>query len=203
MFTHDILALFPYLKKSMPKLDITAAGSNRAEWKTFSPPVYPPTVNPGHYLASSILVLAAELQEGVCLAKSCICISKTLKLPEISAEIYEAPLPVLLQNTTHPFPPQCLCLPVCDYVCMCAWNLPSHRAIIQLQSQRQVAGSVVFDKLCWLPHFCCIWEPYTGILMDKGGTGSEPFNHCTDSNSLSQNYSKTSRICTSGKWRES
>lgn len=52
--------------------------------------------------------------------------------------------------------------------CVCVICL-SHRAILQLQSQRQVARSVIFDKLCWLPHFCCIWEPYTGILMDRGG----------------------------------
>lgn len=66
---------------------------------------------------------------------------------------------------------------LCVCVCLCCISL-SHRAIIQLQSQRQVAGCVIFDKLCWLPHLGRIWEPYTGILMDReGDTGSEPFNH--------------------------
>lgn len=79
---------------------------------------------------------------------------------------------------------------MCVYLSNCVISLP-HRAIIQSQRQRLVARSVIFDKLRWFPHFCCIWEPYTGILMDKGETGSGPFNHCTYSKSILQNYNKT------------
>lgn len=109
-----------------------------------------------------------------------LCLQQLPPIIPQHTEFCMCPLPVLLQremcawlsdNITHPFPLQYLHLPVCEFVCLSGFCL-SHRAIIQLQSQRRVAWSVIFDKLCWPPHLFSIWEPYTGILMDREETGS-------------------------------
>lgn len=168
----------------MPQLDITAAGSNSAEWKSYCNtfPSYPPILHPVYYagfLYSTFLQSCIQRQKVFCLAWGSMCIlcntTAVLNNPTPHTDLWGSTASVLAGKYVHgsltehhtpistsvPLSPS-----VCDCVCVICL---SYRAIIQLQSQLQVARSVIFDKLCWLPHFCCIWQPYTGILMDTRG----------------------------------
>lgn len=217
MFTHDTLDILP-CQKCVPKLDITAAGRNSAEWKTFSHTLFIHFHPSVHLLWAQNITLAACIQSFAELHKEAqgvlwSWLETSVHLPNITAasnnpaahrDLWGSSASTLAEKCVHDsltehHTPISTSVPLSPCVWLCAWGIClSHRAIIQLHSQRQVARSVIFDKLCWLPHFCCIWEPYTGMLMDRGGSGSEPFNHCIYS--LLQNYSKTAVTCTSGKW---